>query len=104
MALNLSSILDGSSATVTGGEGGVSQISLSGIASGFLQNIANSAASAVGNKINPPRSQNTQPTPDLTAAAARPAVSTFLDSSAFGVSTPILLVGVAALAFVLLRR
>lgn len=93
--------------TPTSETGGSSnfQASLSQIASGFLQNIANTAAQGVQNVVeNKTRSSNTQPLPDLTAAAAKPQASTFLEASAFGVSAPILLVGVAALAFVLLRR
>lgn len=84
---------------------GNTQVSLSDIANGFLSSIAKTAATGVQNLVdNKTRSQNTQPVPDLSAAAASPAASTYLNASAFGVSLPILVLGIGALAFVLYRR
>lgn len=80
------------------------QVSLSDIAGGLLQSIANSAAKRAENVINPARSSNTQPIPDLSAAAAKPAVSSFMESQAFGVSIPILLIGGGALIWLLVKR
>lgn len=80
-------------------------LSLSDIAAGFLSNIAQSTSKGIANIIeNKTRSSNTQPLPDLTAVAAKPQVSSFLDTKAFGVSLPILLVGAAALVGVLVLR
>lgn len=87
------------------GFGSGNQLSLSEIASGFLSKIAGAAGDAVSGKItNATRSQNTQPVPDLSAAAAKPQVSSFLDAQPFGVSMPILLVGIGALAYIAFRR
>jgi len=92
----------------TGNDAGASdgfQASLSDIASGFLQGIANAASRGIGNLVdNTTRSSNTQPTPDLSAAAAKPQVAAFVDAKAFGVSMPILILGVGALAFILIKR
>ena len=99
--MNLSQLLDGNSAAPGGG----AQASLDSILNGFISSVSASVAKGVSNVVeNKTRSSNTAPVPDITAAAAMPQVSTFLNGQAFGVSMPILLIGVGALAFVLLRR
>lgn len=86
--------------------------SLEDIASGVINSVAQSAAGALQGRLegtinNAPRSSNTAPVPDVTAAAASPSVSTFVDAKPFGVSLPVLVIGSAALLFLLapkLRR
>lgn len=90
------------------GEPGISK-SLSDIASGLVVNLAGQAAGALQGRAsgiinNAPRSSNTAPVPDVTAIAARPSISTFTDSKAFGVSLPILVIGAAAVLYILSKR
>ena len=88
----------------TGGNSG-SQLSLSDLASGVIQKIFNAAGDTAANAIsNISRSQNTQPTPDLSAVAAKPQTASYLDSAPFGVSMPILVLGLGALAYIALRK
>ena len=87
------------------GQSDGTQISLSQIANGLIQSVASSAARKADDLINNnTRSSNTQPVPDVTAAAAMPQVSSFTNAKAFGVSLPILAIGAAVLAFVLIKR
>lgn len=83
--------------------------SLSDLAESTITSIASSAAGALVGRAegainNAPRSSNTAPVPDVTAAAASPGVSTFVDSKPFGVSLPVLLIGGAALLFLFAPR
>jgi hypothetical protein len=99
-------MLDGYS---TGSSNGNFASALSDIASGFVVNLAQAGAGALSGRVegainNAPRSSNTAPTPDVTAIAARPDVSTFTSATAFGVSLPLLLVGGGALLFLALRK
>lgn len=85
------------------------EASLSSIAEGFVNKTLQSLAGAAQGRIegainNAPRSSNTAPVPDVSAMAARPDVSTFISSTAFGVSTPLLLLGAGALLFLALRK
>ncbi len=77
--------------------------SLSDLASAQISKIASAAGDAVSDSINPTRSSNTAPTPDLTSQAATPGAS-FVSSSMKGVSIPLILAGVGLLAFLLLKR
>lgn len=101
-------MLDGFSNVGNSGGDSLSS-SLSDIAEGFVVNLFGSAAGALQGKVegainNAPRSSNTAPTPDVSAIAARPDVSTFVSGTAFGVSMPLLLLGGAALLFLALRK
>lgn len=78
--------------------------SLEEIANGVINSVAKDAAGALQGRIegalnNAPRSSNTAPVPDVTAQAASPAVSTFIDAKPFGVSLPVLVIGAGALLF-----
>lgn len=102
MNLSLDNVF--SSGGETGGNSGA-QLSLSDIFNGFVASVAGSAASGVSNLVdNKTRSQVAAPSPDLAAVAAKPQTASFLDSSVMGVSMPILLIGSAALVFLLVRK
>ena len=78
------------------------------LAQGVVQSVAQNAAGALVGRVegainNAPRTQNTAPVPDITASAANPAAS-FVNAKPFGVSLPVLLIGVGALAFLLSPR
>lgn len=104
MSISPSQLVMASDLPQNSGEGGL-LASLSDIANGVILNVANKAASRLEDSVgNAPRSSNTQPVPDITAAAATPAASSFLDAKAFGVSIPLLLLGAGALLIVLLKR
>lgn len=70
----------------------------------IFQNAAGAAAGRIEGALNNPRSTVTQPAPDLSAAAAKPQAAVFLNSKAFGVSTPLLILGAAALIYILVKR
>jgi len=104
MALDLSGLVKATAAPNAPAAAGT-QVSLDSLATGLLSNIFNSASKGIDNLIdNKTRSQNTQPVPDLSAAAAAPNATSYLNASAFGVSLPILALGLGALALVLYKR
>jgi len=102
-------ILAASEAGSDTGDGGTSlSSSLSDLASSLVQSVAKSAAGAAQGAIegklnNPTRSTATAPIPDLTASAAKP-MAAFVNSSVGGISLPILLLGGAALLYIVVRR
>lgn len=83
--------------------------SLEELAQGVITSVAQSAAGALQGRAegvinNAPRSSNTAPVPDVTAQAATPSVSTFIDAKPFGVSLPVLVIGTGALLFLLVPK
>lgn len=101
--------LDGMAGTSAPSSNGGFFADLSKIAEGVLVNVAQNAAGALQGRVegainNAPRSSNTQPVPDVTAQAAIPSVSTFVDAKPFGVSLPVLVIGAGALLFLLAPR
>jgi hypothetical protein len=103
MADSLDDLID------TGGSSSIGDTSfgtsIGNIFQGFAVQAAGSAASAAGALVNKSLnvSQNNYPTPDLAAAAAKPN-GTIVGASAAGVSIPILIIGVALIGFLLLKR
>jgi hypothetical protein len=69
-----------------------------------VQSVSKGADSVIQGVANNTVSSITQPTPDLTAAAAQSPVSTFVSSKVGGVSAPLLLIGAAALIFLVMRK
>jgi hypothetical protein len=76
---------------------------------GSLDSLANSAISSIGGAVTQSvtqavRTQGAAPAPDLAAASAKSAVSTFAKSSVAGVSAPVALVGIGALLYLMMKK
>lgn len=103
-APTLSMLISGDSSSPTEEGGSNFGATLSDLASGFINRVVDRAADNLADKVvQPVRSSNTQPVPDLAATAAK-ASSSFTASTVAGISLPILLLGGVALVYILARR
>lgn len=82
---------------------GQGTLSLSDLWNTTISGVGEGVARGVSGLISPVRSQNAAPTPDITAQAATPG-GNFLNAKAYGVPAVILLIGGAALVYLIARR